>query len=175
MSSSDDFRAGIALGSNLGDSLSHLRRAAKALHQLSTSPELIRGSHIYRTSPVDCPPGSLPFLNAVVEIEWKGEVEALWAELQQLEAAAGRQRPHPFHAPRPLDLDLLYVGSQVIPSGGPICLPHPRLKNRRFVLAPLADFSPERVLPNETATIQQLLAELSVIPLIEKIEDPIFT
>jgi 2-amino-4-hydroxy-6-hydroxymethyldihydropteridine diphosphokinase len=144
---SADFRAGIALGSNLGDSLLHLRRAAVALRALSSSE--VRASHIYKTDPVECPPGSPPFLNAVVEIEWKKEVLELWRELQQLEAAAGRQhQPRPLHAPRPLDLDLLYVNSTVLTSG-PVLLPHPRIKNRRFVLAPLADCAPDRILPNE--------------------------
>ncbi len=166
-----DFRAGIALGSNLGDSLSHLRQAAVALRNLSSSPDSVRVSHIYKTEPVDCPQGSPPFLNAVVEIEWKREVLALWKELQRLEATAGRQQLRRLlHAPRPLDLDFLYLDSTVLTSG-PVHLPHPRIRNRRFVLAPLADYAPDRVLPNEKLTVRQLLAALPLFPSVEKIEE----
>lgn len=170
-----DFRAGIALGSNQGDSLSHLRQAARALRKLSSSPDSVRASHIYRTEPVDCSPGSPFFLNAVVEIEWKKDVLALWEELQKLEVTAGRQRlQQSLYAPRSLDLDFLYFDSIVLTSG-PVYLPHPRIKNRRFVLAPLADCAPDRVLPNEKLTIQQLLATLPFFPSVEKIEETLFT
>lgn len=170
----DDFRAAIALGSNLGDSLSQLRHAAMVLYQLSTSPDSVKGSHIYRTEPVDCPPGSPVFLNAVVEIEWKKKPETLWHELQRLEFAAGRQRPHPIHAPRALDVDFLYLGSLSL-SSGPLRLPHPQLTARRFVLAPLADCAPNRILPNQKYTIKELLARLPSAPSVEKLEEPLFT
>ncbi|PWU10323.1 MAG: 2-amino-4-hydroxy-6-hydroxymethyldihydropteridine diphosphokinase [Verrucomicrobia bacterium] len=170
-----DFRAGIALGSNLGDSLSHLRWAARALKDLSASPQSVRASHIYRTEPIDCPPNSAFFLNAVVEIEWKKGALALWEELQKLEIHAGRQQqPRPLHTPRPLDLDFLYLNSVVL-TAGPIRLPHPRIQNRRFVLAPLADCATDRVLPNQKLTVQQLLAALPLSPTVQKIEDPLFT
>lgn len=160
------FRAGIALGSNLGDSLYHLQRAAAALLELSTAPSLC--SCVYRTVPVDCPPGSPHFLNAVVEIEWKSSPMGLWLELQRLEVLAGRQRPHSLHAPRPLDLDLLYLGLYrgVFDS---ITLPHPQMGSRRFVLAPLSDFAPHLLLPMEERTVLEQLHSLPNSPAVERI------
>lgn len=172
-SANSDSRAAIALGSNLGDSLFHLRQAAKALRQLSAFPNSVRASSIYRSAPVDCLPNTPSFLNAVIEIDWKGKVEALWEEMQRLEFAAGRRRPHPPHAARPLDLDLLYFGSHII-SSGPILLPHPRLSIRRFVLAPLSDCAPDRILPNETMTVRQRFATLPILPAVEILAAPLF-
>jgi 2-amino-4-hydroxy-6-hydroxymethyldihydropteridine diphosphokinase len=171
-SSSSNYRAGIALGSNLGCSLLHLRKAAAAILSLSSPSRSFAANYsssVYRTAPVDCPSDSRHFLNAVIEIGWSSGPEALWEELQRLETLAGRKRPHPRHAPRPLDLDLLYLGSY---QGifGPIILPHPKIGCRRFVLAPLSDFAPHLFLFREKRTVQEQLLLLPTLPPVERIE-----
>jgi|GEM_PF-1086259 len=164
-------RAGIALGSNLGHSLLHLQKAARSILSLSSSSQTaaIHSSGIYRTAPVDCPPGSRYFLNAVVEIEWNSGPGTLWEELQRLEALAGRkQYPYYRHAPRPLDLDLLYLSSYQGVFGS-IVLPHPKIGSRRFVLAPLSDFAPHLLLLRERKTVLEQLALLPDFPSVERI------
>jgi len=151
--------------------LLHLREATAAILSLSSSsqPVAVHSSSVYRTAPVDCSLDSGYFLNAVVEIEWNSGPEALWAELQRLEILAGRELPHPRHAPRPLDLDLLYLSSH---QGvfGPIVLPHPRIGSRRFVLVPLSDFAPRLFLFREKRTVQEQLLLLPTSPSVERIE-----
>src|ERR1700722_16022497 len=109
-------RAGIAFGSNLGDRLRHLRLARACLRAspLLAPPYLASG--IYLTSPVDCPPGSQPFLNAVLEAELTGDPAALLRDLRACEEGLGRTRDSLRNEPRILDLDLLYAGDTVIDS-----------------------------------------------------------
>lgn len=152
-------RAGIAFGSNLGDSLGLLRQARACL---AASPLLgppFLASRLYRTSPVDCPPGSGSFLNAVLEAELTGDPAALLAELRACEQRLGRSRHGERNAPRTIDLDLLYAGDCEILAGG-LILPHPRIARRRFVLAPLAEIRPGLILPGRKETIAQLLEKL---------------
>jgi 2-amino-4-hydroxy-6-hydroxymethyldihydropteridine diphosphokinase len=152
-------RAGIALGSNLGDSLRLLRQARACLlaSPLLAPPFLTSG--IYLTSPVDCPPGSCSFLNAVLEAELTGEPIDLLRDLRACEQGLGRACSSVRNAPRIIDLDLLYAGDRKIRADG-LILPHPRISQRRFVLAPLAEIRPGLILPGHTKTIAQLLAKL---------------
>jgi len=152
-------RAGIAFGSNLGDSLGLLRKA-RAL--VLASPLLgppFRASSIYLTSPVGCPPDSAPFLNGVIEAELTGEPGHLLRDLLACEEGLGRGGREKRNAPRTIDLDLLYVGDLEI-RDGEITLPHSRIAERRFVLEPLAEIRPGLILPGQTATVSQLLAKL---------------
>lgn len=154
-------RTGLALGSNLGDSRAHLRAARDfllTLHEDETSPSV---SGLYATEPVDCPPGSPAFLNAVVEIATARPPRALLAALAAFEGLLGRPAQRERNAPRAVDLDLLYAGDIVLTTPE-LVLPHPRIKERRFVLQPLADIRPELVLPGQTKPVTQLLAELPV-------------
>ncbi len=136
----------IALGANLGDAASALRQAAQAIAQLPQT-QLMKTSSIYKTAPLisadDVPAvvdlGS-DYLNAVVEVETGLSAPALFQNLQQLEQAAGRERPYP-NAPRTLDLDLLLYGSASIDSAH-LVVPHPRMWQRAFVLLPLAEIAP---------------------------------
>ena len=116
-------------------------------------------SSIYLTSPVDCPPDSAPFLNAVLEAELTGDPAALLVDLSKCEEGLGRPAHSKRNAPRTIDLDLLYAGDCEIQSEG-LMLPHPRIGERRFVLAPLAEIRPEMILPGQTETIAQLLKKL---------------
>lgn len=156
-------RCGIALGSNLGDRLAHLRAGFTVITQLHTGPEAPLVSRVYKTDPVDCEPGTAPYLNAVMEIESALEPLALLHTLQQIEREMGRPADHGHHTPRTLDLDLLYVGDLTLATPA-LTLPHPRLHLRRFVLAPLVDLHPGLILPGFHLSVAQLLTALPASP-----------
>jgi 2-amino-4-hydroxy-6-hydroxymethyldihydropteridine diphosphokinase len=149
-------RAYIALGSNLGDSVSVLQEAMKRLAELSAQPLL--QSSLWATSPVDCPPGSPDFVNAVAGlVPLLGETpESLLAKLQTLEQEFGRRPKKVMNEPRPLDLDIIVFRDEVRHTAA-LVLPHPRAHLRGFVMAPLAEIAPELVLPGQTKTVAKLL------------------
>ena len=153
----------MALGANLGEPRRALRQAMLRLRQFSNAP--LARSAIWQTAPVDCPPGSPPFLNAVVGfLPRPGETpESLLARLQALEREFGRRPKQLPNEPRPLDLDLIAFGPQVRATPQ-LTLPHPRAHLRRFVLQPLAEIAPGLVLPGQQATVAQLLASLPPDP-----------
>lgn len=136
-------RVGISLGSNLGDRLAHLRRAIALLQPHRRSPHLLL-SPIFETEPVDCPPGSGAFYNAVIEIETDLPPLELLEATQAIEAAMGRPARRETNAPRPIDLDLLYYDAIEFESPE-LILPHPRLTQRAFVLRPLLAIRPDLV------------------------------
>ncbi len=143
-------RVGISLGSNLGDRLARLRAAVAALERVRSSPRLLLSS-LYETDPVDCPPGSGAFLNAVIEIETGFSPLDLLAHTQAIERELGRPSLHQRNAPRTVDLDLLYY-DQVSLDEPDLVLPHPRMWERAFVLAPLAEIRPDLVPPGTDLT-----------------------
>jgi len=149
----------VALGSNLGDSRRIIRDAMARLQDFSDRP--ILKSSLWQSLPVDCPPGSPKFVNAVVGlVPRKGETpESLLNKLQELEREFGRSRGHIINEPRSLDLDLIVFGAEtrITPN---LILPHPRAQVRRFVLQPLSEIAPELVLPGRKETVSQLLAGL---------------
>ena len=155
-------RCGIALGSNLGDRAKNLRQARDRLFALHRGEGEPLCSGVYETDPVDCPPDSESFLNAVIEVETDLEPEPLLAECLAIETALGRpdELDRPPNAPRTIDLDLLYAGDRVISKPGHLELPHPRAHLRMFVLRPLADIRPDLVLPGQETPVSELLAEL---------------
>lgn len=159
-------RCGIALGSNIGDRIAHLRAAHAALESLhqGTSAPLV--SPVYETEPVDCKPGDAPYLNAVMEIESDLEPAALLQALQHIEQSMGRPAEHERNAPRTLDLDLLYAGALTVQSAK-LILPHPRIATRRFVLQPLADLRPDLILPNADRPVAALLRALPLSPAVQ--------
>ena len=129
----------VALGSNLDGPLEQLRRARRALNKLG---EVTRASSLWRTAPVGGPPGQADYLNAVVALEpLTDDPHALLQELLALEAEQGRTRSVRWAA-RTLDLDLLAYGDRVLDTPS-LSLPHPRLLERSFVLAPLCEVAPE--------------------------------
>lgn len=140
-----DTLAYIGLGSNLEQPAAQLRRALLALDRLPRT-RLVRASRLYRTPPwgrTDQP----EFVNAVAELETALAAPALLAALQELERGAGRERAKRW-GPRVLDLDLLVVGGVEIDQPG-LRLPHPHLHERAFVLVPLAELSPELIVPGQ--------------------------
>lgn len=152
-------RAGIALGSNVGDRLKNMQRARTHVFALPDRVPPFTSSALYETEPVDCAPGTEKFLNAVIEIGFNGEPLALLAALRSIEEGLGRLQQHIRNAPRTIDLDLLYLGGLQIDSRE-LTLPHPRLHTRRFVLQPLADLRPDLKLPHQIETVAGLLGRL---------------
>jgi 2-amino-4-hydroxy-6-hydroxymethyldihydropteridine diphosphokinase len=149
----------VALGSNLGDSRRNILEGMKRLQELTDGP-LLRSS-LWETTPVDCPPDSPAFVNAVVGlIPHAGETpESLLARLQGLEREFGRRTKQVLNEPRPLDLDLIAFGSETR-AGQELTLPHPRAHERRFVLQPLSEIAPDLILPGQSVTVAQLLVRL---------------
>ena len=149
----------VALGSNLGDSRRIIVDAMARLQKFSDRPLL--KSSLWQTSPVDCPPGSPMFVNAVVGFApQKDETpESLLQKLRALEKEFGRPPKKVLNEPRPLDLDLIAFGTETRHTPE-LVLPHPRAHLRRFVLQPLSEIAPDLILPGQSKTVSQLLAEL---------------
>lgn len=152
-------RAGIALGSNLGDRLANLRAAVNGLRLIATPGADFLTAKIYQTEPRFCPPGSPDFLNTVIEIDFEGTPEELLRKTQAIEQELGRIRGPERNTPRSIDIDLLYFGDDVFENES-LILPHPRIGERRFVLQPLADICPGLVLPGMGQTVVELLDHL---------------
>jgi 2-amino-4-hydroxy-6-hydroxymethyldihydropteridine diphosphokinase len=130
-------RAYLGLGSNVGDRWAYLRRAVAGLHDLA------RVSPVYETEAVGGPAGQEPYLNLVAELETTQSPRKLLELARRLEADAGRIRTVR-HGPRTLDVDVLLVDDLEVAEPD-LVVPHPRMWERRFVLAPLADLAPELV------------------------------
>jgi len=147
----------IALGSNLGERRQFLDRA---LHLLAQRPHVHvrRVSSYHETAPVGGPVGQGRYLNAAAELETTLSPQELLATLLDIEHQLGRVRLERF-GPRTIDLDLLLHGETILETQ-PLTLPHPRLHERRFVLAPLVEVAPHLVHPELGRTMQELLAEL---------------
>ena len=135
-------RAFIGLGSNLGDRRGHLTAAVEGLE---SDGDVVAVSPLYETAPVGGPDGQGPYLNLVVELETDDSPRRLLERCRGLERAAQRERAVRW-GPRTLDADVLWVEGQEV--GEPdLTVPHPRMWERRFVLAPLADLAPDLVSP----------------------------
>jgi 2-amino-4-hydroxy-6-hydroxymethyldihydropteridine diphosphokinase len=153
-------RVGIALGSNLGNRISHLRQAATALQAIHPPGQPFLASRIYHTEPRFCPADSPTFLNAVVEMAWNADAEELHTHTLRMEQALGRHHGGIRNGPREIDIDILYVGKESVRTST-LVVPHPRIHERRFVLHPLADIRPDLILPGETLSIRDILGQLS--------------
>lgn len=144
----------IALGSNLGDRQSHL---AFAVARLSEFVDDVRLSSLYETEPVGV--GDQPrFLNAAAAGYTAEPPQDVLLRLLAIERERGRERPYPA-APRTLDLDLIFYGTETIDEPG-LRVPHPRFRERPFVLEPLAEVAGEWVDPESGQSVEELLAEI---------------
>ena len=159
---------GVALGSNVGDSLGYLRQATEALGQILLG---LRASQIYRTVPMYVP-DQPPFLNAAVAGAYPRGPLQLLGQLKEIEGRIGRQT-RDRNGPREIDLDLVSYGSLAY-TGPRLQVPHPRTPERRFVLLPMSDVVPGQRLATMGA-IEEFLAQTQsqaedVVP----IEDALF-
>jgi 2-amino-4-hydroxy-6-hydroxymethyldihydropteridine diphosphokinase len=135
-------RAFVGLGSNLGDRRAELARAVSGLR---AQGDVTAVSPLYETEPVGGPDGQPPYLNVVVELCTSDGPRALLDRCRALELAAHRVRTVRF-GPRTLDADVLLVGEDHVDEPD-LTVPHPRMWERRFVLAPLRDLAPQLVPP----------------------------
>ena len=137
-------RAFLGLGSNLGDRAEHLRSAIVAM------PDVVAVSPVYETAPVGGPEQG-PYLNMVVELDTQLDAHGLLELCGRLEDAAGRVRAERW-GPRTLDVDVLWVDGERVDEPD-LQVPHPRMHERRFVMAPLADLAPDLVGPTVLAAV----------------------
>lgn len=154
-------RVGIALGTNLGNRLSHLRKARALLRGFTDKDSHYLQAPIYQSMPVDCAEGTPDFFNTVIEIEFIGKPHDLLAKTQGIEIKLGREavQERDRNAPRVIDLDILYFGNEII-QDEILTIPHPRLTHRRFVLQPLNDIRPNLILSGDDVTISEHLEHL---------------
>jgi 2-amino-4-hydroxy-6-hydroxymethyldihydropteridine diphosphokinase len=155
-------RAFIGIGSNLGDRAANYR---EAIQRIAAIPEtrVVRQSSIYETEPVGDIKGA--FLNGVIEVETELQADAFIKKMLSVERVMGRKRvrgrkpPRGKYRPRLIDLDLLFFNKEMIKTRI-LEVPHPRLHERKFVLAPMAELAPTLIHPKLNASISELLAHL---------------
>ena len=152
----------IGIGSNLAKGQDEpavvLQRAFAALALLSEYPILV--SSLWESAPVDCPPGSPRFINAVAALRPRhNSPRQLLSSLQKIEDEYGRKRGTVRNAPRTLDLDILSFG-EVLMQETELTLPHPRMHQRAFVLKPLLEIAPNFIVPGMKPPASQLLREI---------------
>jgi 2-amino-4-hydroxy-6-hydroxymethyldihydropteridine diphosphokinase len=136
-------RAYVGIGANLGDPVATIERAIAALTALKQA-RLVARSSLYRSAPLGYT-AQPDFFNAVAALDTSRTPQSLLAALHRIEARFGRERPFA-NAPRTLDLDLLIVGTLTL-SAPRLTLPHPRMHERAFVLAPLVEIAPTLKVP----------------------------
>jgi 2-amino-4-hydroxy-6-hydroxymethyldihydropteridine diphosphokinase len=146
---------GIALGSNLGDRQAYLDSAVARLRSVVSG---LRVSRSFDTQPVGVAEPQGRFLNAAAAGWFARSARDLLEQLLAIERDHGRQRPRE-GAPRTLDLDLIFFGADRVDEPG-LVVPHPRFRERRFVLEPLADVAPDWQDPVTGLTVRELLARL---------------
>jgi len=163
----------VAIGSNQGDPAGTVAAAIARLRR-DFGGRAWRESALWRTTPVDCPPGSPDFVNAVVAFDSGVPADpaaavTLLETLLALECEWGRPAVRPRNAPRPLDLDLLLFGDLRLDLTE-CTLPHPRALDRRFVLEPAAEVAPSWIWPGTGRSVQALRDALRAAPADERLE-----
>ena len=155
-------RAFIGIGSNLGDRAANYREAIQRIAQIPET-RVVRQSSIYETEPVGDLKGA--FLNGAIEIETELNAETLMRRLLAIERMMGRKRvrgrkpSRGKYRPRIIDLDLLFFNKEIIKTRT-LEVPHPRLHERKFVLAPMSELAPTLIHPKLNVSISELVAHL---------------
>lgn len=149
------FRCYLALGSNLGDRVAHLKAAVADLPEHGV--EVVRSASVYSTEPQGI--RSQPwFLNTVVEVATELDPEALMRVCLEVESSRGRERQLP-NGPRTLDIDIIFFGDRVVQTAG-LTIPHPRYAERRFVLEPLAEIAADHIDPSRGRTVGDIVRQV---------------
>jgi 2-amino-4-hydroxy-6-hydroxymethyldihydropteridine diphosphokinase len=155
----------LGLGSNLENRRRHLDMAIDFLKERIKIEQL---SPIYDTAPVNLP-GQPRFLNMVIRVSTRLSASILLFMAKGIEAKLGRV---PLDTPRPIDIDILFFGDQIINEPPNLVVPHPRLVERAFVLVPLADIAPGLVHPGNKKTVKEMLESVQGKEDIKLWEDP---
>lgn len=153
---------GLSLGSNLGNRLANLKEARRLI-AASEELSLAAQASVYETEPLDVPETArgLWFLNTVIVLKTSFSGMQLLRFLQTIEKKLGRTDQSVCNQPRPIDIDIIYFGDQVIQTKQ-LQVPHPRWFERRFVLQPLAEIRPDLHLPGKTESVQKILTDARV-------------
>jgi len=155
-------RAFIGIGSNLGDRAANYREAIQRIAQIPQT-RVVRQSSIYETEPVGGLKGA--FLNGVIEVETEINAELLMRRLLGIERVMGRRRvrgrkpARGKYRPRIIDLDLLFFNKETIDTRA-VTVPHPRIQERLFVLAPMSELAPTLIHPKLNKSISEMMAAL---------------
>jgi 2-amino-4-hydroxy-6-hydroxymethyldihydropteridine diphosphokinase len=157
MRTNSHITAFIGLGANVGEREANIRAALDKLGG-TDGVKVVRVSKLLENPAIGMGDDARPFLNGVAEIETTLGSHALLQRLLQIERELGRERREKW-VPRPIDLDLLLYGDQII-SSDELLVPHPLMHERRFVLQPLAEIAPQVVHPTLQMTIAGLLEDL---------------
>ena len=151
---------GFSLGSNLGGRL-RLLSQAKTLILMDPKIQFVGQSSAYETEPVDVKEEhrTLKFLNAVLIVESPYTAEEWLPKIKKIEDTLHRLRTDDRNAPRTIDVDILFVGDEVVDDDF-LQIPHPRWAERRFVVEPLAEVRPDLILPGAKASVRKILAQM---------------
>lgn len=147
----------LALGSNIGDAEQIFLQAQKLLTARGFAIE--KYASIIKTAPVDCPAGTPDFANSALTGTFCGTPEELLQITQSIEVQLGRSADHGFHTPRTLDIDVIIFGNTVMDSPR-LTLPHPRAKERLFVLEPLKEIAAEWIFPDTGESVSEVFRRM---------------
>jgi 2-amino-4-hydroxy-6-hydroxymethyldihydropteridine diphosphokinase len=168
MRSPTEVTAYLALGANLGDRKKNIRAALESLGNIEGTTVVCVSSFLENPA-VGCAPDAPPFLNVAAKIQTTLGSHALLHRILQIEQQLGRIRREKWE-PRPIDIDLLLYGDEII-SSQELVIPHPLMHERRFVLQPLAEIAPDAVHPVLQMTVGGLLQNLDPQPLSPRAPD----
>lgn len=151
-------RVALSLGGNLGDVAATFDLAVAGLLEAGMAD--IRRSAFYRNPPVGCASGTPDFINAAISGNWPGSVDELHECCRQLEERAGRPRCHEAYASRPLDVDIILFGGEII-NTPTLRIPHREALNRLFVLVPLAEVAGDWPFPGQDGSVAEMLSSFT--------------